>query len=80
MIDKANIIYIVLKIVKPNFENLGFLISNSGIFSLIPKRIILINNINETQHILAYFCIGLFLLTSKKKKRDYLYLLFKPIF
>ena len=47
----------ISKIVKPNFENLGFLISNSSEISSILKIIIFVDSIDKAQHITAYLCI-----------------------
>lgn len=47
-LERANITYIVLKIVKPNFENLGFLIHDSRRVGLISKTMIFVDSIDET--------------------------------
>lgn len=58
-LEKANITYMVLEIVKPNFENLGFFIPNSGGTGSIPKKMIFVDSIDEAQRIAAYLCIRL---------------------
>lgn len=51
----------VSKIIKPNFENLSFFVSDNSKTSLILKIITLIDSINKIQCITAYFYTRFFL-------------------
>lgn len=68
LLDKANITYMVLKIMKPNFEDLGFLVLNSNRADSIPKTMIFVDNIDKAQYIVACFCTRLLLQFQRKKK------------
>ena len=48
LLDRANIIYMVSEIVKPNFEDFGFLVPDSSRASLILKTMIFVDSIDET--------------------------------
>lgn len=60
-LDKANITYMVSEIVKPNFEDLGFFVPDSGKAGSIPRTMIFIDDIDEAQHVAAYLYTRLFL-------------------
>lgn len=47
LLDKLNIMYIVGKITKPKYENLAFLILDSGGVGVIPKIMVFVNDIED---------------------------------
>lgn len=56
LLDKPNITYMIGVIVKPKFEELAFFILKSNRVYSIPKIMGFVNNINNAQCIIAYFC------------------------
>lgn len=47
LLDRPNITYMIIKIIKPKYENLSFIMLNSGGASAILKRIIFVNDIKN---------------------------------
>ncbi len=45
----------VKKITKPKYQNLAFLIPNSDKVSVIPKTMIIVNDIKDVQYIAVFF-------------------------
>lgn len=68
LLDIANITHMVLEIVKPNFEDLSFLMPNSGGASSISKTMIFVNTIDKAQRIAAYLCTRLLSWLQGRKK------------
>lgn len=60
-LNKPNIIYMVRKISKSKYENLAFLVPDSGKAGIIPKIIIFINDIENAQRIAVYLYLKLLL-------------------
>lgn len=58
-LDRPNIKYMVEEIVKPKYEDLAFLVPNSGGAGAIPKTMVFVDNIDEAQRIAAYLCMKL---------------------
>lgn len=71
LLDRSNITYLVREIVKPKYKHLSFLVLDNNRAGAIPKAIIFVDNIDETQYIAAYHCMMLRSRPKKNKQKSF---------